>query len=201
MPGGCCCSTRSGPRRPAPHERGLPGKPRGRVKLPVLLAVLLLEIGCILHGLTRPAVVGETVPPPPAAPRVASPERAPVGIEAMLGRPLFTPGRALPGPGTLAPVPMAVPPRLAGVIVAEQRGRAIFAGPDGKSIVLGEGGRLGLFTVVAVRPDGVELAGPPGIRTLRPSSDAALRPQPAGKPPVLALIDPDRREAETESDQ
>ena len=167
-----------------------------------LLAVLLLETGCTLYGLTRPAVVEEPVPPPPpAAPRAAPSERAPVGTEAMLARPLFTPGRALPGPGTPAPVPMAAPPRLTGLLVADQRGRAIFAGPDGKSIVLGEGGRLGLFTVVAVRPDGVELAGPPGLRTLRPSSDAALRPRSAAGPPILALIDPDRREAETESDQ
>lgn len=67
--------------------------------------------------------------------------------------------------------------------------------------MLGEGGQLGPFTVVAVRPDGVDLSGPPGVRTLRPSSDAALRLQPASKPAVLALIDPERREAETESDQ
>ncbi len=186
-----------------------------RVNRPLaLLAVLLLETGCILQSLARlDAVEGEPPPPVPQAPvrRAAAPEWAPVRIDAMLARPLFTPGRA-PFRRDLAPASApAAPPRLTGLIVAEQHGRAIFAGPDGKPIVLGEGGRLGPFTVVAVRPDGVELAGPPGVRTVRPSIDAALRPPSAGKLPVLALpvlalpvlalIDPDRREAETESDQ
>lgn len=190
-------------RRPCLHERSSPATQRGRVKRLALPAVLLLEIGCVLHGLTRPAVVEEPLPPPPlpAVPRAAPPERAPVRTEAMLSRPLFRPGRVPPATGNLAPVPTAAPPRLTGLVVAEQRRWVIFAGPDGKSVVLGEGGRLGPFTVVAVRPDGVELAGPPGLRTLRPSGDAALRPQPANRPPVLALIDPERREAETESDQ
>ena len=165
------------------------------------LAALL--VGCILHSLARLAVVkGEPPPlPQPVAPRAVAPERASVRTEAMLARPLFTPGRALPhGDHTPALEPGA-PPRLTGLIVAEQHGRAIFAGSDGKPVVLGEGGRLGPFTVVAVRPDGVELAGPPGIRMLRPSSDAALRSQSVYKPAVLALIDPDRREIETENDQ
>jgi hypothetical protein len=168
-----------------------------------LLAVFLLEIGCILHGLTRPAVVEEPLPLPslPAFPRAASPERAPVRTEAMLARPLFRPGRVPPGPGDLTPVPTAALPRLTGLVVVEQSRWVIFAGPDGKSVVLGEGGRLGPFTVVAVRPDRVELAGPPGIRTLHPSRDATLRPKPASKPTILALIGPERREAETESDQ
>ena len=167
-----------------------------------LLAVSLLELGCILQGLTRPAVVEGTPPLPQAAtPQVTAAGRAPVRIEAMLARPLFTPGRALHH-GDRAPAPeQATPPRLTGLMIVEQRGQAIFAGPNGKPVVLGEGGRLGPFTVVAVRPDGVELAGPPGLRTLRPSSDAALRSRSASQPSVLALIDPDRREAETENDQ
>ncbi len=98
-------------------------------------------------------------------------------------------------------MPTVVLPRLTGLVVVEQRRWVIFAGPDGKSVVLGEGGRLGPFTVVAVRADRVELAGPPGIRTLHPSGDPTLRPKPANRPPILALIGPERREAETESDQ
>ena len=168
-----------------------------------LLAASLLGVGCILHGLARPAVV-EGAPPPlpqPAVPHVAVPKRAPVRTEAMLARPLFTPGRALLH-GNHAPAPEQVaPPRLTGLMIVEQRGRAIFAGPDGKPVVLGEGGRLGPFTVVAVRPDGVQLAGPPGLRTLHPSSDAVLRSRSVRQSSVLALIDPDRREAETENDQ
>ena len=119
---------------------------------------------------------------------------------ALLARPLFTPGRT-PFRGDRAHVPAEAPPRLTGLIVAKRRGRAIFAGPDGKPVVLGEGGRLGPFIVVAVRSDSVELAGPPGVRTLRPAGGAALRSQPVHEPAVLALIDPDRREAETENDQ
>ena len=167
-----------------------------------LLSVVL--VGCILHGLARLSVVERKPPllPQPVAPRAAAPERAPVRTEAMLARPLFTPGRA-PFRVDHAPAPAAAAaaPRLTGLIVAEQRGQAIFAGPDGKPVVVGEGGRLGPFTVVAVRPDGVDLSGPPGLRTLRPSSDAALRSQSVDKPAVLALIDPDRRELETENDQ
>jgi hypothetical protein len=173
---------------------------RGTEPLSVL-AVFLLELGCILHGLARPSVVeGEPPPLPQPASRAAAPERTPVRTEAMLARPLFTPGR-IPFREGHAPAPAPAAPRLTGLIVAEQRGRAIFAGPDGKPVVLGEGGRLGPFTVLAVRPDGVDLSGPPGLRTLRPSSDAALRPQAVYKPAVLALIDPDQRELETENDQ
>jgi len=174
---------------------------RGATPL-ALLAVLLLELGCILHGLARLTVAkGEPPLPQPVALHAALPKRAPVRTEAMLARPLFTPGRA-PSRGVHAPAPEpAAPPRLTGLIVAEQRGRAIFAGPDGKPVVMGEGGRLGPFTVLAVRPDGVDLSGPPGPRTLRPSSDAALRAQAVYKPAVLALIGPDRRELETENDQ
>lgn len=167
-----------------------------------LLAACVLEAACVLYGLTPLAETEGAPPLPPPQPpalRPAVPQRTPVAVEAMLARPLFTPGRA---PLHRDPVPApeaATPPRLTGLIVTAQRRRAIFAGPDGKPVVLDEGGRLGPFTVVAVRPDGVELAGPPGVRTLRPSRDAA--PRPAGRRPVLALIDPDRREAETESDQ
>ena len=168
-----------------------------------LLAVLLLEAGCILQGLARLAEVEGELPPLPqsAVHRVAAPERTPVRTEAMLARPLFTPGRALPPADRAAAPDPAALPRLTGLIVAEQRRRAIFAGPDGKPIVLSEGGRLGPFTVAAVRPDGVDLTGPPGVRTLRPSHDAGLRSQFAYKVPILSLIDPDRREAETENDQ
>lgn len=171
------------------------------MRLIALLAVLALEVACILHGLAPLAEV-EAPPlpvPQPVAPRAAASQRTPVSVEAVLARPLFTPGRA-PFHRDHAPTPvLAAPPRLTGLIVAEQRGRAIFAGPDGKPIVLGKGGRLGPFTVVAVGPDGVELDGPPGVRLLRPSRGAG--PPPGDRRPVLALIDPERREAETESDQ
>ena len=172
------------------------------VKPLALLAVSLLELGGILHGFALLSVaVGEAPPlPQPVAPRTAVSERAPVRTEAMLARPLFTPGR-VPFHEDHAPAPEEAAPHLTGLIVAERRGRAIFAGPDGKPVVLGEGGRLGPFTVMAVRPDGVDLSGPPGLRTLHPSSDAARRSQAVYKPAVLALVDPDRRELETENDQ
>lgn len=167
-----------------------------------LLAVFALEAACILHGLARLTEVEAPPPlpvPPPVVARPAAPQRTPVSVEAMLARPLFTPGR-VPVRRDRAPAPvLATPPRLTGLIVAERHGKAIFAGSDGKPIVLGEGGRLGPFTVMAVRPDGVELDGPPGLRMLRPSRDAGS--PPARKLPILALIDPERREAETESDQ
>jgi len=71
----------------------------------------------------------------------------------------------------------------------------------GRPVVVAEGSRLGPFTVTAIGPGAVELAGPAGVRTLRPSSDADLRSQSASKGPIMAWIDPVRREVETESDQ
>jgi len=93
-------------------------------------------------------------------------------------------------------------PRLAGLVITGHARRAIFASLDGqRPVVVSEGGQLGPFTVTAIQPGEVELTGPAGAHRLRPLSDAGLRSQFASKAAVLALIDPVRRELETESDQ
>ena len=120
---------------------------------------------------------------------------------AILQRPLFTAGHTLFRPERTRAAEPASLPRLTGLVITETRREAIFAVPSGqKPLVVREGDRMGTFTVTAIRTQEVELAGPLGARTLRPSADTGFRPQLACKIPVLAMIAPVRRECETESD-
>ena len=91
--------------------------------------------------------------------------------------------------------------RLAGIVVAGPVRQAIFAAPDGTMLLVDEGGRLGAFTVRAIRRDEVEVMGAGGSVVLSPSPDAVLRDEWRLLPANVPLIDPVRREAETESDQ
>ncbi len=68
-------------------------------------------------------------------------------------------------------------------------------------LLVDEGGRLGRFTVRAIRRGEVELAGTGGSTVLSPSPDAILRDELRPPPANVPLIDPFRREAETENDQ
>ena len=79
--------------------------------------------------------------------------------------------------------------------------QAIFAAPDGRLLLVDEGGRLGTFTVRSIRSGEVELAGTQGSTVLSPSPDALLRDELRPPPVNIPLIDPVRREAETENDQ
>jgi len=123
-------------------------------------------------------------------------------LDAILQRPLFTAGRTPFQPERARAAEPASLPRLSGLVITENQREAIFAAASGqKPLVVHEGDRMGTFTVTAIRAREVELAGPLGARTLRPSADTGLRPQIAYKMPVLAMIAPVRRERETESDQ
>ena len=85
--------------------------------------------------------------------------------------------------------------------------QAIFTDADGRgSLEVGVGGRIDSFTVTAIEPGEAELVDrEPGREasryTLRPSPHAGLRSEWAYQAPVVAFVDPRRREAETESDQ
>lgn len=102
--------------------------------------------------------------------------------------------RADPGPPEL--------PRLTGVIVAGPFRQAIFAAPGGTgSLVADEGDRIGPFTVHVIGPGEVELRASGGSYVLSPAPDGAIREALIILPPIMPLIDPYRREAETENDQ
>lgn len=177
-------------------------------RLAVFAGVALLELGCILRA-AAPLEDAEPMPLQAAHPALLSrhtdqdaPKLPQAHLDAMLARPLFTPGRAPRRPEQPSPAAPPTPPRLAGLVIAGGERRAIFASPDGRRpIVVREGTQLGPFNVTAIHPAEVELTGPSGVRRLRPSSDAGLRSQFASKVAVVALIDPVRRELETESNQ
>ena len=134
-----------------------------------------------------------TPTPASARPAISGPERVASWADTVLARPLFSPTRRPPpvaaGPAA-APEAAAVLPRMTGVLVTPTLRRAIFAGPDGTSLVVPEGGRLGAFTVVSVRPGQAVVSGPDGQRTVSPAFDpnapapttAAAAPPPPGLP-------------------
>jgi len=181
------------------------------MRLATLAIIALLEFGCILQAASplddadmAPEPFQTATPATSPAPflQQALPERMQACVSALQARPLFTPGRT---PYRREPHPPAEPvrpPRLTGLIVMQGVRRAIFAASDGRRpSVMAEGGQLGPFTVTAIAANKVELTGPAGVYTLHPSSDAGVRSLFAFNDPIVPLISPIRREAETESDQ
>jgi len=181
------------------------------MRLTTLAAIALLEFGCILQAASpladADAASQPFQPPTPATSpalfrRQPSLERMQARVSALQARPLFTPGRTPYHPEPPPPADPAQPPRLTGLIVMQGVRRAIFAASGGqKPSVVTEGSRLGPFTVTAIAADKIELTGPAGVYTLHPSSDAGERSLFAFNDPIVPLISPIRREAETESDQ
>jgi hypothetical protein len=92
-------------------------------------------------------------------------------LQVVLARPLFEPSRRPPaeGPGVTAAAPGL--PRLAGVMVTATGRQAIFAGSGDKPVILGEGARLGGFTVQSIAAGQVTVTGPNGPQVLHPSFD------------------------------
>ena len=94
-------------------------------------------------------------------------------VAAVLARPLFTPGRRPETPEAASP--LAAPgrpelPRLTGILVTPAGRRAIFVALEGgHATVVTEGSAVGPWRVEAIRSAEVQLAGPDGRRTVRPS--------------------------------
>ena len=137
----------------------------------------------------------------PAAPRSlsrnapASPDRPDPGtawIDLLLARPLFSQSRRPPtavaaaGRAVTAAAPL---PRMTAILIDGTRRSVIFAAPGGKPISLGEGGRLGAFTVQSIEPQRVVVLGPDGPRTVRTSFDPAA-PAPLPTPLPAAPLFP-----------
>ncbi len=156
------------------------------------LLAMLLAVGIAAEITLKPAppIPAATLPPLPRTDRggeAAEPVAAYTGL--ILGRPLFNPDRRPKAPGA-APSPAAAgqiePPRLAGILMTPTGRSAIFATADsnGRGTVVGEGGSIGAWQVEAIHAGDVQLAGPNGRRTVRPtfsSSGEAVSglPQPA----------------------
>lgn len=159
-----------------------------RSAVPALLVAADLALGAfVAHSLMTPA--GDPAPPPPraSAPPTAnapSPSRA-VDVTEILARPLFAETRRPPPAGKPdAAPPSAAPatlPRMTAILIDGGQRSAIFAGENGKPIVLSEGGRFGPFTVERIEPQQVTITGPEGKRIVHTRFD----PNPAAVAPVL----------------
>jgi len=181
-------------------------------RLAPVAVIALLGLGGILQGGASPTGADDPAPAPirepgpaglPRAPADrASPEQRQARLTALEARPLFALGRVPRRSEPPGPAEPAQPPRLAGVIVMQGVRRAMFAATDGRQLgAVAEGGHLGPFTVTAITAGEVQLSGPAGAYTLRPSFDAGLRSRFALNDRIVPLVDPIRRETETESDQ
>jgi general secretion pathway protein N len=165
--------------------------------LALLAAALVATIVLELRGRSRDseAMLPSAVPslPTPTG-RSAAPAPGQIARWAAtsLARPLFSPGRR--PPAVEAAAPGAAPPslpRVAGVVVTPAGRQAIFAAKESdKPLVVGEGGRVGAFTVQSIRAGQVTVRGPGGERVLQPAFDpdapAPAAPQPVA-PPAAAL--------------
>ena len=89
-------------------------------------------------------------------------------VAAILARPLFSPVRR-PAPSAHRANQDKTTPRLSGIIIDGANRLAMFAGPHGgKPITVTKGERVGNWVVVLVQPGWVTLAGPEGLRRIRP---------------------------------
>ncbi len=107
------------------------------------------------------------------AARAAPADQTDRWITAILGRPLFSPHRRPPANAPDAPVASGPGlPRLAGTLVSAAGRQAIFASEGGgHSVVVGEGAKLGAWTVQSIVAGAVDVSGPDGARTIHPTFD------------------------------
>ena len=177
-------------------------------RIAALCCLAVLLAWALTREMTAPETAGEALvrQPSPVASDAAAPavSRDPVGSNtspsnlptatgaladisvSIQERPLFSPDRkppALPAAANVGPgnAPAGLP-RLTGVIVGPNGGRAIFAGDDGKSRTAAEGDTIGEFKVWRINPGLVTMVGAAGPRVLRPAygtaSEALVTPAP-----------------------
>lgn len=161
----------------------------GTLGLALLAVSLAGLIGVQLNGLSShgesPAANGAATVPEVAAPVLAAPASdVAQWAEASLARPLFSPERRPPMADVVAAAAPAPLPRLTGILISPRGRSAIFAG-GARPMVVGEGGLVGGFTVRSIEPGQVLLAGPEGLRVVRPSFDAG---RPATVPRSAAPV-------------
>lgn len=139
-------------------------------------------LGCVLLLIVVAEIVlptqsnrVQTAAPPPQLDRISGMAVEPMApwIAAILARPLFNPDRrpAMAARAEVSPEHREDLPRLTGIIILPSGRQAIFAANSegARSIVATEGSQVGAWRVVAIRVEGVQVAGPDGERILRPS--------------------------------
>lgn len=134
-----------------------------------LIAMIVWEIA---NG-PRGDITPERVRPPmtTAATQTPKADRTHDWIATVLARPLFSPDRR---PATEAETNAGLSglPRLTGILVGPFGRSAIFANPGRKSIIVGEGGRISIYTVKSIEAAQIRLIGPEGAQVLRPTFEA-----------------------------
>jgi len=159
--------------------------------LAIALAWELTAMDAVPDGPVAPP--GPVAPAPQAALAPAGADLVGAAASTMLARPLFSPTRrpaaARPSPPPPSPPAEAIP-RLAGIVIGPSGRKAIFAEAAGPARSVGEGGRIGRFTVTMIRPGQVTVTSSEGDRVLRPSfTQATPAPgsavPPAAPPPAL----------------
>ena len=74
-------------------------------------------------------------------------------------------------------------PRLTGIMIGPFGRSAIFASDGGKPIVVAEGGHIGRWIVRLIKVGEVQVVGPDGARSLRPSFQSS--PSSVAQPVVI----------------
>jgi len=104
-------------------------------------------------------------------------------LKISLARPLFEPSRRPPKTSELSAGSAPKLPRLSGVMITPEERIVIFAGPDGKSVILHEGGSIYGYTVQKITPGQATVTGPDGRQVIHPSFD----PNPQANANVSAV--------------
>ncbi len=155
-----------------------------RVRPAILLAAGGAALAAVLWAVLTPApapavAVAPAAPPRPAtaAPRLRSLAEWEATMDA---RPLFDPARhPPPQPRLEAAAAPPDPPRLTAVLIGPFGRLATFVGGDGRAVTLGEGGRIGAWSVRAISAGEVVIE----------DADGALRLHPSFGPPAPARGD------------
>lgn len=147
----------------------------------VLAAVIAWEIVDIPRGNVAPARPYDLAAKQDAPPARADDVQA--WVRPILARPLFSPDRRpAAGLDSVTAAGARGLPRLTGILVGPFGRSAIFASNGNTPIVLGEGGRIGAYTIKSIGAAEVRLDGPHGVQRLRPAFDTAEQavPTPPG---------------------
>ncbi len=109
-------------------------------------------------------------------------------VATILARPLFNPDRRQPASSTSV---LSGLPRLSGIVISDTDKVAIFSAPGGgKAVLVSEGARIGAYNIQSIDATGVTVAGPEGVRTVRPLFDPNAPSATKAAPPRPIVAGP-----------